>query len=419
MCASYSFGCIIAYPSAAITSIKEEFGPFTTFEIATFQSIPAIVAVFAPFLFNIALQRTKIKYISCFIGFFGCASYLLLLVLNRKLFWLGVVIRGLHGVILAGTTLICPLYINLLAPEGAKGFYGAFHSIGINLGHVTSNLIGVAHNWRYPIISASSLLFLHGCLIWFIPDMAVNRKQNSNEEKKKPVICQKKNFKPLFVAIMLMSVNQISGIAGVNQNVSPILKEVGLNIDSGFQAAITQSSQLISIFIVSLLLDKLGPRTMWLISATGNVSSLILYALNVKFDWSPIIPMVALFLFEMFFGLGFSSIPSSVVPTLLTSDIKSFGMTWATVGNRLSGAIMMFLFPYMKEWLGQFGLMICLAVINFLILLFGAFFLDSKIESAKEVKDEIRIEDIKTEMEIESIKEKLLPENHFEKEVKV
>ena len=424
MCGSYSFGCVISYPSATIEFIKDEFGPFTTFEIASFQSIPAIVAIFAPFLYNFALQKTKIKYVSSFLGIFGCVTYLMLLVLNRKLFWLAVFIRGLHGIILAGSALVCPLYINMLAPEGKKGFFGPFHVFSINFAHITTNLIGVAHNWRYPIYSAAAILFLHGSLVWIIPDSPGEVKNKTAAEKDKKArneknkIFEKKNIRPLMISIMLMSLTQFSGIGAINQNAAPILKEVGLNIDSGFQAAIAVSAQIFAIFTGSLLLDRLGPRLLWIISSSGTVLSLLVYALNVKFQWHSIIPMIALFTFQMFFGLGLSPIPTTISPTLFTPDVKSLGMTIATSANRLVGAIMMFIFPYMRVWMGQFGLMLCLSIFNLLCLIFGAVFLQSKIESAKDIKDEIQAEDIDS-AENASIQQQLLNEDHIEGDVRV
>ncbi|OHS98439.1 major facilitator superfamily transporter [Tritrichomonas foetus] len=410
MCGSTGFGFIIAYPSASIQSIKDEYGPFTTFEIASFQSIPAIVAVVAPFAFNFALKKWNRKIVSCFIGYFGCVTWLLLLVMNKRLFWLGVFIRGLHGIILAGIALCCPLYINIIAPDGTKGFYGPFHIMGITSGHVISNLLGTLHNWRYPIYATSFLLFMHGSLIWLIPNFPHDTQASKGTAKKlenidddesnadsngevkniKPVDvtknnskhCAKSNIKPLIVGCVMMSMNQLSGIGGINQNISPLMSEVGLSIDPGFQSAIAQSSQLFSCSIGSLMLDKFGPKLMWIISSTGNTLSLLIYALNVKFEWSPWIPMIMLFGYQTFFGFGLSPIPTTVVPSMLSPAIKSTGMTLGTVSNRLAGAIMLFLFPYLREWVGQFGLMLILAIINFLCLIFGIIFVPKRIEQA-------------------------------------
>ena len=128
--------------------------------------------------------------------------------------------------------------------------------------------------------------------------------------------------------------------------------------------------------------------------------------------------MIALFTFQMFFGLGLSPIPTTISPTLFTPDVKSLGMTIATSANRLVGAIMMFIFPYMRVWMGQFGLMLCLSIFNLLCLIFGAVFLQSKIESAKDIKDEIQAEDIDS-AENASIQQQLLNEDHIEGDVRV
>ena len=198
-------------------------------------------------------------------------------------------IRGFHGLILSGVSLICPLYIIELAPEDSKGIFGSLHPIAIALAHIIYNLVGVSHNWRYPIYLSAGFMVIFGSCVWFIPDSPSDPKKNDETKSlqiddNKDSIFDKKFRKDFLVSMVLMFSVQFSGIGAITQNCSPLLHEVGLSFDSGYQATLAVSAQLIACLISSLLLDKFGSKVLWVFSSTGTSSMLLLYALNVKFQ---------------------------------------------------------------------------------------------------------------------------------------
>lgn len=75
----------------------------------------------------------------------------IILTMNRKYFWISIIIRELLGITLAGISTICQLYYAQIAPPGQKGFYGTLYTLFVIAGHLVTNLLGVTHKWQPPI----------------------------------------------------------------------------------------------------------------------------------------------------------------------------------------------------------------------------------------------------------------------------
>ena len=76
-----------------------------------------------------------------------------------------------------------------------------------------------------------------------------------------------------------------------------------------------------------------------------------------------------------------------VIPSIIFSpELKPKAMSLGTSLTWMSASIVMFLFPYLQKWFGQFGLMMILTGINFLSFLIGIFFVDDykKVSPIKE-----------------------------------
>lgn len=384
MCGSINFGAIIAYGSATLKIISVEF-ELTTFEYSAFQSIPALVSIFGPFLYRYLLSRLRRKVVISIIGCVGTGLWLALLSMNEKYFWVAILIRGFHGLILSGVSLTCPLYIVEISPLEYKGLYGSLHPIAIALAHVMFNLIGVLHRWQVPIYVSAGFLLIFGTCVWILPDSPSDPKptdhlldEDDQNEVKNDSLFDKKYRKDLIISMVLMFSVQFSGIGAIMQNCSPLLSEVGLDFDSGYQAAMAVSAQLFTCCVSSLLIDKFGGKFLWVVSSSGTSAMLLIYALNVGFNWAKWIPMLVLFGYQLSYGFGLANVPFYVVTTVFPESVKTTAMTLGMSLNWVSATIVMFLFKYLEEWVGQFGLMLILCGINIFCALFGLFCIKEK-----------------------------------------
>lgn len=186
-CGSMAFGSILAFGSATLRIIKEVFGPLSTFYIGAFHAAPAFVAIILPIFWSFLLKHFRIKICAIMAGLTGVIFWPFLLTMNKKYFWISIIIRAMLGITLAEISTICPLYYAQIAPPEFKGFYGTIHTLFIIMGHLVTNLLGVTHKWQPPIYLALILMTIFTSLIFIIPD----QKAEKNEEKNIELIFNK------------------------------------------------------------------------------------------------------------------------------------------------------------------------------------------------------------------------------------
>lgn len=402
-CGSMTFGSIIAFGSATLRIIKVTFGPLSTFTVGAFQAAPAFIGIFAPIFWNYLMKRKRLKICASIVGLSGAVFWLLLLTMNKNYFWLTIVFRGFLGTTLAGVSAICPMYLGQIAPPEKKGLFGTFHIIFIVVGHIVSNLLGVTHKWQPPIYTCAAFMLIFGTGVYLIPDNQTkvrheydgndssfeevyeeddnevqlkNARQESEKESSQMSLFDKSIRKQAIVSMLLLLLMQLSGIGSIMQNIAPMMSEVGLDIDAGYQATIAICAQLISSVLSSMLIDKYGCRILWLVSSFGSFASLLLYGLNVKFGWSRWLPMILLFVFQFVFGIGMGPVPWIVPTHVFPPQILRNAISLGTSCTWFASSIVVFLFPFLQKWFGQFGLMMILTGVNFISFLVGFFFLN-------------------------------------------
>lgn len=390
-CGSMTFGSIIAFGSATLRIMKDVFGPLPTFYIGAFQAAPAMSAIIAPLFWSFLLKRLRLKIVSFSVGLTGVIFWPLLLTTTKKYFWTSIIIRAMLGMTLAGISTIGPLYFTQIAPPELKGFYGTLHSLFVIMGHIVTNLLGVTHKWQPPIYVSTSLMFIFGTFVFVIPDVKKDDQKgtekqielndiNSNNDSDINAnigLFDASHRRRTLVAMTLAFFMSFSGIGSIMQNIAPLMSEVGLELDAGYQAAIAICAQFFSCFLSSILIDKLGFKFLWNLSALGSSLSLLFYGLNVKFEWSRLLPMIFLFSFQFFFGIGLGSIPWILPSIIFPPELKSKAMSLTTSLVWAGASIVMFLFPFLQKWFGQFGLMMILSGLNALNLVIGILFVEN------------------------------------------
>ena len=415
---SYHFGALPAYGSATLNIIKEEFGPLSNLMVGLFQAMPACVAIFGCPLYNAILKKTTRKRCTLLLGVTGILFWGLLLTMNKKYFWISIVIRALLGTVLAGSSVVPSVYISEIAPPQYKGFFLSLHIISIIMAHIITNLLGVTHQWRAPIYAGmlTSLILTVG--VFFIPDSPydINQRNDSNisndkneyelndefdisqssykQTHKKRSIFTKEYCWETTATISIFFIQQFSGNGAIMQNISPMMNEVGLTFEGGYQSAIALSAQLISTFVSSGLVDRFGCRKLYLTSTSLTAVCLLFYSLNVKFSWSHWLPMIILFFYEFFFGLGMSNIAWVIVPLMYPPELAPSAFSLGVSLNWTSATIVFFMFPFLHDWFGQFGLILILCGFNTINFILGAIFVKNSYSKAKDVQEGKNDDDI-------------------------
>jgi MFS family permease len=313
-------------------------------------------------------------------GGLGVAFWLLNL-LTKVNIWAGIVIRAFLGIVMGGCSAIVPLYLTEIAPPEYAGFFGNLNQAGIVLGMIFFSVIAPSCDYMdlcYVGAAVASIMVIGGA---FIEESPAKSEVSSNSKKES--IWQKKYASGLIMGILMMFFQQFVGINAIITNLSELMNESGLDIDGNYQSAIANCAQLFSVFGGGLLLDKFGRKVMWYISNGFVVVFLLIYALNDKYGWSVVLPLVCIFLYELGFGFGLGPIPWFIVNELLPDSVRADGSTIISSSNWIFAFIVIFVWPQMEKGLGMFISLIIFMVIGIISFLFGIFFVKEPKKNEK------------------------------------
>lgn len=357
----------------------------TDFQWTFYGSIAFLAAALGPFCTKFLLnkfqgkRRSTMFVISCF----GCASWLLNC-LTKISIYAGWVTRALLGITIGSYSSICAMYLVELAPEGTSGFFGSLNQIGIVIGQGLWSFLGPFIDYMGYNYFGAAASVLQAVLQWFIPE-SPDAGADMQDEGPRVSVFQKKHFKNLMIGVVMMFMQQFCGINGILTNLTDIFKAAKLDLDPNYQSGISIVSQLFAVFIGSLLMDKLGRKVVWLLSSGICAAGCLIMGLNEKFDWSNVLPLICIFVYQLGFGLGLGPIPWFIVAELFEADVRPAANTACVISNWVFAFIIVMVFPEMKKSMKMFGSMIFFFVICVLSVLFGIFVVK---EPSKDVSED-------------------------------
>lgn len=374
MIGAVNFGIIGIYTSSVGDQIRDKYHiSDTNVKFVLYSSIPFLSAIIGCYITKLTLSKLKgsrkktVFIIDCIAG----ASWLLNC-LTKVSIIVGIVTRALCGLALGAFVTISPMYLVEIAPEGYSGVFGSMNQFAIVLGNIFCSVLGPYLTYMEVNYVGAGMSALQGILIWFICE---SPEANEGEIDEQPTIAvfKKKYAKGLVVGITLMFITQFAGINGILTNLSIIMSEGGLNINPNFQSAIAIAAQFISIFINFLTVERLGRRIVWIISSAVCALGLILLALNEKFHWSNVLPVVCIFIYFFGFGYGVGSICWFIVSEIFEVDIRAAANSVCVIFNWGFSFIIVMVFPSMKKSMKMFGASIFFFVICIFSIIFGFF----------------------------------------------
>ncbi|KAK8839713.1 glucose import [Tritrichomonas musculus] len=382
MLAPFNFGIIIVYPSPAGADIRAHHHlSNNSFQWSFYNSVSCLFAIAGPFLTKLLLilfhgQRKKTVFVIDIIAI----VFWLLNYLTKVNIWAGIVIRAFLGIALGAFSSIGPMYLVEISPRDASGFFGTLDQIAIVTGQVFTDFVGANLSYLNLNFVGAGVAALQGILIWFIKESPVYKKLRNEEEKainvqneEKTKFFTKENIKNLLIGVALTFFQQFAGINGILTNLSDIMSSAGLDIDPNYQAGIATLAQVIAALIASFIIDKLGRRNVWCISSASAAVFLLIFALNEKFNWSNVLPLIMVFLYQLGFGLGLGPITWFLVSEYFNDETRPTATMCCTTTNWLFAFIIILIFPQMKSSMGLFGALMFFFAICILSLIFGIF----------------------------------------------
>lgn len=394
-----TFGAIMCYPSPTAKEIQDHHGlTDDAIQWSFYNSVSSLFAIAGPFVTTGILKwMHESRKKTCFvIAILGVVFWLLNL-LTKINIWAGIVIRAFMGVVMGAYSSISPMYLIEIAPHDVSGFFGCLNQIGVVLGIIFFDFIGPSLSYMQLDYVGAAICALQAITIWFIEESPVveallqqkeKEAQTNREVAHKDSLWQKKYMFGLFSGILMMLFQQFSGINAILTNLANLMDESGLALDGSYQGGIATIAQLIAVVAGGLIMDKLGRKLVWIMSCAIIIVFILIYALNVKYDWSTVLPLVCIFLYQLGFGLGEGPIPWFIIPEYFNDDVRPLATTIVSASNWVFAFIVILVWPSMKKHMGMFGALIFFMFISVGGLIFGIFC----IHEPKKVDEEDKLE---------------------------
>ncbi|KAH8331788.1 hypothetical protein KR074_012193, partial [Drosophila pseudoananassae] len=200
----------------------------------------------------------------------------------------------------------------------------------------------------------------------------------SNKEKEpiSKAMCRKATKKGLFISIMLMMFQQLTGINAIMFYSTSIFKAAGSTLEPRFATIVIGVVQVFATVTAIFLIERVGRKILLLVSAFMmglSTLTMCLYfgmLMDKKIGW---LALLALCLFIIGFSLGFGPIPWAINAELFAEDAKTLAGAIAGTCNWVFAFCVTLLFPILNEKLGAcpcFGIFAGFAVAAILFILF-------------------------------------------------
>lgn len=384
MLGSLQFGFVLSFGGLAIDSLKQKY-PNWDYDsdeanISYFLNFSSLFGSIGGFIIAFLCHILSAKKAVLIFNIINFITWLLYFLFTPNYFFVGIILRSIQGVITGGFACISPILMTNMATDDTEGMLGCINQFGIILSMVLFPIIATFTNFQILAVIAAIVDALQAGLIFIVPSRLIER--NDKNEKNESIF-QFKYLKNICIVLILMIFQQFCGINAINNNLTEIMSNTGIDIDTKLQAAMSSLTQLLSVFIASFNMDGIGRRNMWAISSIGIVIGLIMYIVSlkvIKYGW---FRAFSVFVILLFFGHGFGPIPWFIVYDLFPRNLRLKVQTLVTFVNMLCSFGVTYLFPILNDKMEEYQIIIIFMCITFLSFPFGLYF----IPKAKSIDD--------------------------------
>ncbi|CAG9862028.1 unnamed protein product [Phyllotreta striolata] len=426
---SFSVGTALTWASPEIDKLNSTVG-ITSDEGTWVTSSLHLGAVFGPFLFGYLADSIGRKLTLIGIGIPVAISYLLMaFIKNVYAFYFSRFITGLGT---GGLFTVMPMYIGEIADSSNRGLMGGLLNLFLCLGMLFTYCLGpyislLAFNL---ICAVFPITFLVGFYVYAVetPTHLLKKRQpikargslerirgttHVSEELsaiEKALEAEGKasladlitipgNRKAFIIGLGLIAFQQLSGINAVLSFAGSIFKNAGSSLDPNVCSIIIGVVQLVSSFLSSVLIDRLGRKILLIASGVGMVLSeapLGVYSyvndtLHKDLSGVAFLPIVLLIVYMLTYNVGSGPLPWTIMGELYPSNVKSLGSTLTSVVCWLMGFLIVKYFNAVQE---SIGLAWCFWIFSFCCagsIFFTVFYvIETKGKSLEQIQDELK-----------------------------
>ncbi|XP_076256986.1 facilitated trehalose transporter Tret1-like [Rhynchophorus ferrugineus] len=392
---AFSSGLSVSWTSPVIPKFKTEENPFnhtvSTSQTAMLTSFLPLGAITGPILAGYMADRFGRKLTMMCLAIPSIIGFCILAFSHIIEVWY--VARFLLGIGVGCYFAICPMYVAEIAQNHNRAKFGCLFGVFITLGLFYPFSIGAhliiplyAMTCNIPLVV---FLIVFGFFMPETPIFLLSKGKTKEAEaalmklrKKKAVEVQdeineiltavKKDgdgqggFKELWrsesakraliICIGLVLLQELSGIHPMMAYLKPIFQASGTTISPDVSTVIFGISQITSNFVTALVVEKIGRRILYIVSAIGcGIACAILgtyFFLQTKqvdlesVYWLPLTCMVA---YMIFFSMGLGPLAWSIVGEIFPSNVKGIGSGLTVCVSFTASFLVLFMFPIVSE----------------------------------------------------------------------
>lgn len=405
-CGSLSYGFAVGYSSPAESGIMDDLG-LSIAEYSVFGSILTFGGMVGALVSGRVADIFGRRITMWILETFFIIGWILILS-GKNAFWLDAG-RLLMGVGAGFHCYVAPIYIAEITPKNIRGSFTAIITFSVTFGFSLMFFVGNFLAWRMLAIVGVLPCLLHVVGVFFIPEsprwLAMIGKEKGVEESLQYLrgknddihseadeikdytttiqqipqsrffdLFDRKYAHPLIVGLGLMILVQFGGTDGVSSFTSSIFKAAGFS--AGIGSTLMALIQLPSAALSVLLMDKLGRRTLLMVTAAGSCVGCVITGLGFFFknfahlkEITPTMAFAGLMIYSASFSAGMGGTPWVIMSEIFPINTKGTGGSLVTLGNWFSSWIVTYAFNFLFQW-SSAGVFFVFAAVCIIIILF-------------------------------------------------
>lgn len=288
------------------------------------------------------------------------------------------VFRFISGLSIGASSVVAPVYISEIAPAKYRGRLVISFQLnivaGILLAYLSNYLlqgVGGENDWRWMlgIVAVPSLFFSLFMLSvpetprWLLlfkndeahakevlsiteddPDKTIRELKAASTHRSEPLF-NKKFYKPLLLAFLLATFNQLSGINAIIYFAPRVFEMAHIEKSSAFLS--TVGIGVVNLFFTMLgwsLIDKFGRRTLMFIGSLGYIISLSLIAWSFHTGSGSFI-VYYVFLFIAAHAVGQGAVIWVFISEIFPNSVRAAGTSFGSLTHWAWATIITLVFP--------------------------------------------------------------------------
>lgn len=363
---SFTCGILFSWPSQSIPiMISDDYPVDITLDEASYITVlPPIAAAISGIFFSKIMNSIGRKYSLLFICVPQLLSWILIAVANSiYIFYISRILAGIGD---ACAFSVLPAYVAEISTPKVRGMWGNVMVLSIYTGQLLINIVGSYCSIRDTAYIFISLPVIFAIVFSFMPESPYYQIMKGKEEearetlkkllrqedveddlkqmvfdvkrqisepgKFKDLFVISSNRKALLVAAFIRGAQQFGGISSFAVYSQYIFEQANIGIDPNTAAIVYNLMILVTNFIFTFTLDKLGRRLAMIISCFG--CTIVLAMLTIYFwlatvldlsdiNWFPVFGML---LYVVFYAIGLGIVPTLILGELFSASIKGHGL---------------------------------------------------------------------------------------------